>query len=411
MSKGVKLGFAILFLLVIVSTGAFIFTYNEKVSLEKTKAQLEADITQRKDQEQKLSQENKRLDEQLRDYKNRESRLQKQLDDLNGQVTQLTVERNDWKNQVEDLRRERDNLMAKLQEKTSAQPPADEPPSQSSTAAAGQDRYWAGVLKEKAKLELQIKELQDELSSSAIEVEEFRKKNNDLGLELGQLNNEKDELERKYRRNDELTTAISIQLAQEKNDKWYVLDKLEKYDDVNRDLGSRIKGLASTKVSLEKSLVKLKKDKESMGQKLTEAEALIQNRIHEVMDIKKNLDEKMKASGISASSGSSSQVTQVELPPIIVSANGSSPDEYDNAALDAPARSSLEGRVVSINQENNFVIVDLGESTGIRVGDRLSVFRDSNHIADLEVIQVRKDISAADIKQKTSEIRIGDIIR
>ncbi|VAW17500.1 hypothetical protein MNBD_BACTEROID05-706, partial [hydrothermal vent metagenome] len=67
--------------------------------------------------------------------------------------------------------------------------------------------------------------------------------------------------------------------------------------------------------------------------------------------------------------------------------------------------------VVSLNKDNNFLIVDIGESTGIRMGDMLSVYRDSKYIARLEVIQVRKDISACDIKDQWSEVNIGDIVR
>ena len=69
------------------------------------------------------------------------------------------------------------------------------------------------------------------------------------------------------------------------------------------------------------------------------------------------------------------------------------------------------GKILSVNQENNFVIVDLGASSGIRIGDTLSVYRGTKYIASLEVIQVRKDICAADIREKGAKIKAGDIIR
>jgi hypothetical protein len=67
--------------------------------------------------------------------------------------------------------------------------------------------------------------------------------------------------------------------------------------------------------------------------------------------------------------------------------------------------------VISINETNNFVIVDLGEADGSRVGQTLKVYRGGNDIASLEVIQVRKDISAADIKNKSVQLKVGDIVR
>ena len=57
------------------------------------------------------------------------------------------------------------------------------------------------------------------------------------------------------------------------------------------------------------------------------------------------------------------------------------------------------------------MIVDLGEKSGVRLGDSLSVYRDSKYIARLEVIQVRGDISAADLKDQWSKVKVGDIIR
>jgi hypothetical protein len=67
--------------------------------------------------------------------------------------------------------------------------------------------------------------------------------------------------------------------------------------------------------------------------------------------------------------------------------------------------------VVSVNQDNNFVIVDLGERSGIKVGDAFKVYHNGVQVVSVEVIQVRQDISAADIKQKTAPFSVGDTIR
>jgi hypothetical protein len=63
-------------------------------------------------------------------------------------------------------------------------------------------------------------------------------------------------------------------------------------------------------------------------------------------------------------------------------------------------------------EENNFVIVDLGEQDGVKVGQTFNVFRNTEKIASLEVIQIRKEISAADIKSVTpgSKLKIGDLV-
>jgi hypothetical protein len=66
---------------------------------------------------------------------------------------------------------------------------------------------------------------------------------------------------------------------------------------------------------------------------------------------------------------------------------------------------------VSINKENNFVIIDLGQNSGVNIGDRLSVYRGDTYVGELEIIQVRTDISAADIKKQSMPIQAGDSVR
>ena len=83
----------------------------------------------------------------------------------------------------------------------------------------------------------------------------------------------------------------------------------------------------------------------------------------------------------------------------------------DKKLMRYPNDSAFAYRYVGEFNENNFVIVNIGEGTGVRLGEQLSVYRDSKYIAKLEVIQVRKDISAADIKEQSSKIKVGDSVR
>jgi hypothetical protein len=72
---------------------------------------------------------------------------------------------------------------------------------------------------------------------------------------------------------------------------------------------------------------------------------------------------------------------------------------------------SLSGKVVSVDEANNFVIIDLGENAGVKVGNGFKVYHSDKQIASIEVIQARKDISAADIKQKSQKIQVGDLVK
>ena len=52
-----------------------------------------------------------------------------------------------------------------------------------------------------------------------------------------------------------------------------------------------------------------------------------------------------------------------------------------------------------------------GEEAGIKNGDALRVYRSDRPIANIEAIQVRRNISACDIKKQGAVIKIGDTVR
>ena len=91
----------------------------------------------------------------------------------------------------------------------------------------------------------------------------------------------------------------------------------------------------------------------------------------------------------------------IELSPIIVDQDQLSGDVSEPQ----PIETGVNGNVISVNDENNFVIVNLGQDTGLQLGDKLNVYRGAEYIAGLEIIQVRKDIAAADIKKQNDSDR------
>jgi hypothetical protein len=166
---------------------------------------------------------------------------------------------------------------------------------------------------------------------------------------------------------------------------------------------SQIRELNGTKLNLEKTISRLTDDKDAMQRKLVETESVIQSRIDDIWKIKQGLDKRLSENAPASAQGS------MELPPIIVNA----PNNQQQASNPAPgAMGKKEGSIISINESNNFIITDLGqENSSVSVGNSLKVYRNSNQIATLEVIQVRRDICAADIKEKSTGLKVGDIVR
>ncbi|MBU0469463.1 MAG: hypothetical protein KJ736_10455 [Candidatus Omnitrophica bacterium] len=442
MSKAAKQS---LFILVFLLIGSVI--YAGKVSLDKDKLskenkKLSQELSQVSKSEKSLKEVSSKLkqdletqakiaDEQKREYQKKITSAETRVDKLLKDIDTVTKDRDKWERRIESVKNERDNLLAKLKEKPEPQiiykerppePKAEPEPEKIEKKAPaiampkasydqrttvvtrddGNEEYWASVLRVKAELEIELKKLKDEVTSHSVEVVEVTRENNELKVKLDILNHEKEEVDREIAYKENLVNSLSLELARSKNDKKFVSDRVDKVTAENSSLRQQLGQLVSTKGALEKTIVRLTQEKRNIESQLGKTDGLIQSKIDEIWEIKESIDRAFKSTSDKVSSSS-----EVELPPIVVSANGG-PGISFNPGETSPG---YDGRVVSINEENNFVIVDIGEGSGINVGDNLSVYRDSQYIARLEVIQVRTDISAADIRDQWSRLKAGDVVR
>ena len=271
------------------------------------------------------------------------------------------------------------------------------------------ENYWAGIIKQKAALEIELQKVKEDLSASNVQIAELKKTNSDFEMEMGRLKNEKEAIVRKINYGEDLADNISVELARARNEQKLSQDRSDQLLSENQQLRQDIKQLTTTKVALEKSIANLSDEKNSIEKKLVETENIIQGRIDEIWQIKKDIDSRVDTQH------PASAPNQVELGPIVVSAKKSAPPAVQTTAKQQAAPKSaskrLQGSVVSVNEDNNFVIVDLGERSGIKVGDAYKIYHNGVQVGSVEVIQVRQDISAADIKQKTAPFSVGDTVR
>ena len=465
MSKAVKQSILILVVLLVVSIAVALMTLLEKQKLQGLNKSLNQQLTDSQDKQSQLvaaSQQLKKQVESLNDQlaaKDKEhSKFQTQYDDLKAQydkisstVDQMTKERDDWKDRSSTITQERDRLMKELQdrpekviekivykEKEQPKQPVVVPPEAqtvdrqdqvfegSSTdnkvdsklskkiesavvaqAEADSDRqqkdeaHWADILKEKSALAVELEKNKKELDQSAIQIVEMKKQASDMQLEIDKLKTEREEIIRKIKYGEDLADNLSIELARAKNDQKFLAERADKVTSDNAALQSQVKQLATTKLALEKTISRLSGDKNDIQKKLVESESVIQSRLDDISNIKKNIDSRMRTMPTRSNN-------QVELSPIVVNANGSS-EAVPQVSTEGKSRG--RGHIVSINSDNNFVIIDMGEKDGVKMGNAYRVYRGSKEIARLEVIQVRRDISAADIKKKAMPLQVGDSIR
>jgi hypothetical protein len=73
--------------------------------------------------------------------------------------------------------------------------------------------------------------------------------------------------------------------------------------------------------------------------------------------------------------------------------------------------SLMDGSVISVKEEWSFVVGNLGEKQGVKIGMPMRVMRDDRKIATLRVVDVRQKICGAVIQEMDSEkekIKVGD---
>ena len=481
MSKPMQAAVIILFVLLVGSAAiaGYFLLQNQKISQENQSLQAQVQEFQNKESEllakaKKLQSDQQDLNDKIRqkekerdEAKGEYDSLKSKVDDLNSQIAQANQDRDDYKGRVDTIRKERDDLMDKLKNQKEKIVYKDREPSateatqtdDTTTADSGEaksDQYWASVLKEKEALKLDYQKAQSELDQSALQVVELKKQNSDISMQLKNLTdlkddlekklardkedldvqvaNEKKEFERKAKYSEDLANSLSLEVARAHSNQKEDAERAEKYKQDSIALQDQIRQLSSTKLALEKTIAQINQDKLSMQKRLDQTEGAIQGRIDEIWKIKQNLDQKISQlptslpSSNDATSAPTKQTSaEVELSPIVVNPTANAPmaeetpratknskaDRKRATAVNQAANNTVsknQGTIISINEPNNFVIVDMGENDGSEIGRHLTVIRENQPVGSLEVIQVRKDISAADIKESNGALRVGDMV-
>ncbi len=426
MPKAAKFSIFILIFFLVVSLAFGFYSLLQKQKIEKEKENLQGELAASQAREKESIVKIKNLEVEVKTIFEEKSELNRQLadakqqvEDLLGQIDEVSNERGEWKKELDQIKKERDELLAKLDNITdgtavsaenSSAPaqgtPADIDPSKIPSIT---DReYWASILRQKAALEVEANRFKEELSKHLVTLVDLKEQNAKFAIELESLRRIKEDMIRELKNKEELANNLSLELARAKNDRKFAADTIEKLNNENVDLRDQMKNLLSTKGQLEKSILALSGEKNKLEKKLAQMEGVIQEKIEQVWDIKTDLDQKFTSSAKSEAADDAltpKPAVDLQLPPIVVSQGA----QKDSAVREE--KTGLEGQILSVNEDNNFVIINLGETAGVRVGDTLNVYRGSRYIARVRIIQVRKDISAADIQEQAVTLQVGDSVK
>lgn len=270
------------------------------------------------------------------------------------------------------------------------------------------DRFVAGLLKEKVTLEVELKRLRGSLDPKSLEIENLQKDILDLDVKLSNAVKEKELLGQKLADSTEIAEILSRDLLREKG-------KAEEARQGYKDIEIESRLLRTKVAELEGAAAKFSKmlsGKEVMDLKISRLERDLEYRDQEIDKLKLALTEKSRVTGELRAEAYHTP-DEVELPPIILQR-----ENLEARVVASPLEmitgrpSALKGRIVTINREHSFVVIDLGRQDGIDEGDRFGIYRDEVCIGSVEVIQMREGIAACDIKdvKEGYNIEIDDVV-
>ncbi|MFA4843313.1 MAG: hypothetical protein WC658_05730, partial [Candidatus Omnitrophota bacterium] len=303
-------------------------------------------------------------------------RIENELKSSQVKITTLRDDKDKAAQEINELQkkldlasRTRDELVEKLKERKSVA-------SQQEAVPQNTDAYWGQILKAKTALELQVSSMRVELKELQVNNDSLQREKSALQIDLNSLRNERTDLSRQLEYNQKLLDSISQEVVRERNDKAAIQETLKKIKDENKILSRQLKGLNSHKTELDKKVEELQEGKSSVERRLSEMETMLADRIAQINSLKDNLDAIRSGKPVSAVEKKFKE--SVELPSIVV--HSGSPAEKAGAGEDA-----FPGKILAINLDNNFVVMDMGSSFGTKPGDRFSVYREGKQIGSIEV--------------------------
>lgn len=350
-----------------------------------------------------LQQENGKLQMKVESSVREIRKLEDKASSLSMDLDRLSREKEDIQRRFDGLNKEREELIDKLKKEMGKQAASVDESSRRPVSATD-DAYWGGILKAKADLELQLGNLRNDLKSAQINNEELQRTKASLELEITNLNREKSELQRQAEYNQKMIDSITADIARERNDKFNIAGDLKAIKSENKILRRQLSSLNNRKIELERKLQDVVESKVNLEKDYANMESILKDKVGEVCRLKDRISESVaSAADDNTKPAMNKGNSSINLPPIVI-----------RPPADNPVKSStsgLLGKVLTINKDNNFVVIDLGEDAGVKVGDTFKIYRQDKLVGNVLVIQTRRDISACDIKKEVGSIKIGDTVR
>ena len=221
-----------------------------------------------------------------------------------------------------------------------------------------------------------------------------------LEQEKEELTKAKETLESQLNDATSKAKQIEEQFAAEKRNREAMAADLSRAQSEAGDLRTRLESERREKLDLTEELSKAKQSYRSLSNELTtlrQAKEALEKRVKEML---------------SAQTNEADRIVVTPTPSAEVPVRPSQQPQKPTAVSTVPGK-SLEGKVLVVNREFNFVVVNLGSKSGIKEGTRVSVLRGDKSLGTAQVEKLYENMAAATImtEEKKGQIKEGDTVK
>jgi chromosome segregation ATPase len=392
----------------------FVAQSNKIKSLENDKAALESDKASLTDRVNLLTKEKDTLQEKVTGLTSDLENLNKEKDELQGKFDVLVSESENLKSQVSAFAAEKEKQSENKSSKND---------SRRYVSSDQDDAYWASILKNKVELEVQVDTLKEEIKATKESVSKLTADKNNLVNDLKGINRDTEDLQHSSDYNQKMVDSLTKDLASGKFEKLEMDRRLGVLKGDNLFLRQQVNLLNRNKVQLESKLLDLQSRNASLEKSLAGMEAYVKEQVMTIDSLRSPMPQRAKKPSVFDSkylnnvemeveeTGLQGQKkSSIELPPIIVRPQGQGSGQNRKQQQTAEARAG-GAEVVSVDRDNNFVVINVGKRDGVKISDTFQVYRFGQQIGSIEILQARESISACDIKEETVVIAAGDMVK
>lgn len=396
---------AVVFLVIILGVGyvAYKFYTDNQVLVSENKTL--------KDEKSELAKSNDSLKSKYERIEKEKKDLEERWSKVEDELGRLEKDKDRWQKKYEDVFKEREDLLAKLeslrsssgrsvlQQGLAAERRETLPIGKVSSDIPDAEEYWVDFVKTKAEMEAELETLRQDYFNANNEILKFQTENKELSIKADALVRERENLEREIAFKTRTIDIMSRDVVNEREDRRKTIQEVDSLRKENADLKQEIIFANKERMQLQETMKETRDRRQNLERKVSEVENLLREKSLVFEELKDQLDKAVKTDDSHKYDKALQKPSSsaVELPPIVV--------KPESAKLQG-----FRGEVIAVNREEKFVVLDLGEASGIKPGMQLKVMRGDKEIGAVEVIETRKEISAADIKNTETAIREGDIV-